>query len=250
MKRILSIGIVVLAAVLAFLNLRDQPAQIAVLAGKATAMQGNDGMYLGGVTLKNGGGPDVLLSASSPDGAPITLMNPAAPDVPLAVPGGSMVILARDGAHMTVQAGDVEPGSFIPVTLNFREAGEVATRLEVAQGALMTHDMVGGLRETPTPTIQIVPVTDPSADGFEISLETTNFTFLKRENGAAHVPGEGHGHLYMNGLKLDRLYEPTTRIGALDPGTYTLVVSLNSHEHDPYLDGDAEVSSSFTFTIP
>ena len=250
MKRLFSLVLVVLAAVLVFLTLRDQPPQVAILGGKATAMQADGDMYLAGLTLVNAGGPDVLLGATSPTGAQVTLMNPAAPDAPLAIPGGSMAILARDGAHMMVQAGDAEPGSFIPVTLNFREAGEVATRLEVAQGAPMVHDMTGGVSETPSPTVQIVPVTTPSADGFEITLDTTNFTFLREENGAPHVPGEGHGHLYLNGLKLDRLYEPTTQIGALDPGTYTLMVSLNTHEHDPYVDDGGQVSSSLTFTIP
>tara|TARA_R110002074_G_scaffold3594_5_gene18769 strand:+ start:5876 stop:6148 length:273 start_codon:yes stop_codon:yes gene_type:complete len=64
-----------------------------------------------------------------------------------------------------------------------------------------------------------------------MTLNTQNFTFIRAEDGAAHVPNQGHAHVYLNGLKLGRLYAETFELGALSPGKYKLSVALNSNDH-------------------
>ena len=63
--------------------------------------------------------------------------------------------------------------------------------------------------------------------------------FVDVPMGTPHVPGTGHAHLYLNGLKLGRLYVPSARIGALPPGDHMVRVTLNANDHRAYVvDGD------------
>jgi len=250
MKRLLIIAVVLIAAAFAFITLRDTPDQIAILDAKAIATPGNASMFMVGLTIENAGVPDTLLDVSSPTDAQLSIMNPGMMGKPVVIPGKGTGILAMDGAHLMLMGADLEPGGFLPITLNFENAGEVATRVQIAEMAPMMHDMSGGVTETPAPSLQIVPVGALDADGFELNLDAQNFTFKQAADDAMHVAGEGHAHVYLNGLKLGRVYEGTYQIGALDAGDYILTVSLNTHDHRPYLDGDAPVSQTLSFTIP
>ena len=249
MKRIAIVIVVLAAAIAAYLTLQDKPSLIAVENAKATTMM--DGTVVIGLGIRNGGGPDELLGASSPTGETVAIVNPEMGDVPLIVPGRSPVILASDGVHLTLTGAEWEEGAFLPITLNFKNAGDVATRVENAgEASMMMHALANGIDETPAPRLSISPVTAPSADGFEIALQTENFSFLKPDEGAPHVSGEGHGHVYLNGLKLGRAYADIFKVGALPSGKYTLTVGLYANSHQPYFNAGSPVSTSLVFDIP
>lgn len=249
MKRIAIIVVVLAAAITYYLTLQNKPSAVAVENAKATTMM--NGTVVIGLGIRNGGGPDELLSVSSPTGETVNIMNPEMGDAPLIVPGQSPVILASDGVHFTLEGASWEEGAFLPITLTFKNAGDVATRVENAgQASMMMHALDDGIKETPAPTLNIAPVGTPLAEGFDVSLETENFTFLKPDDGAPHVSGEGHGHVYLNGLKLGRAYADVFKVGALPSGSYTLTIGLFANSHQPYFDGETPVSESFVFDIP
>ena len=109
--------------------------------------------------------------------------------------------------------------------------------------------MSNSVSETPAPTLELNWEDVPTKNGAKLRLETNNFTFSRTDDGAAHVPNEGHAHLYLNGLKLGRLYSNIYQIGALSPGNYTLSVSLNSNDHRPYVSDSGPVMGALIFEI-
>jgi len=48
----------------------------------------------------------------------------------------------------------------------------------------------------------------------------------------AHVPSEGHAHLYIDGKKVTRLYGEWYHIPSLSPGTHKITVTLNANSHE------------------
>ena len=111
-------------------------------------------------------------------------------------------------------------------------------------------DKLTGISETPAPTLELSWEDVPTKDGAKLRLETNNFTFSRADDDAAHVPNEGHAYVYLNGLKLGRLYSDTYQIGALSPRNYTLSVALNSKDHHPYVNDIGQVMGALVFKIP
>jgi hypothetical protein len=63
-------------------------------------------------------------------------------------------------------------------------------------------------------------------------MQADNFRFVPEHASRAHVLGEGHAHLYINGNKVTRLYGEWYHIPALSPGTHKIVVTLNANSHE------------------
>lgn len=85
--------------------------------------------------------------------------------------------------------------------------------------------------------------------GWNIHLETRNFSFTPGKFGQPHVPGEGHAHLYLDGEKLARIYGSWHHIGNLLPGSHTLVVTLNANNHDEYYYDGKVIADTTEITV-
>lgn len=82
-------------------------------------------------------------------------------------------------------------------------------------------------------------VTEDRLSGWNIRLDTENFTFVPESVGLPHVHGEGHAHLYINDKKMDRMYGNWAHLGMLPAGDYTVRVVLNTNSHEEYsVDGE------------
>ena len=80
----------------------------------------------------------------------------------------------------------------------------------------------------PTLTAQVIE--DP-ASGWNLHVQTTNFRFAPEHASTAHVAGEGHAHVYVNGEKLARVYANWYHIDHLPTGDVMIEVALNSNDH-------------------
>ncbi len=98
------------------------------------------------------------------------------------------------------------------------------------------------ISEDEAPTLQIALFPDPEA-GWNLNVQTTNFIFAPQNSGLAHVPGEGHAHVYANGIKLGRVYGDWMHL-SLPDGDVTVTVSLNSNDHRPLAVGDQMIEAS------
>ena len=93
------------------------------------------------------------------------------------------------------------------------------------------------------PKLEIEVTPDPSA-GWNLHIMTENFRLSPENASRAHVPGEGHAHVYANGVKLARVYGPWMHLDTLPEGEVELEVVLNSNDHRPLAVGDVPVAQS------
>ena len=90
----------------------------------------------------------------------------------------------------------------------------------------------------PVPTIAIEISEDP-VEGWNLRVLTTDFAIVPENVSTAHVDGEGHMHLYIDGEKVSRLYGEWHHIGPLAPGEHVVRVELSANDHSAMaVDGD------------
>ena len=89
---------------------------------------------------------------------------------------------------------------------------------------------VGG--EAAVPELDIALSRDPVA-GYNLHLRVENFAFAPEQAGGAHVPGQGHAHVYVDGVKRGRIYGPWVHLDGLPEGGGAVVVevTLNANSH-------------------
>lgn len=234
---------------------RDTGPAITLTDARAAPIAGVPGAV--GVFLKidNPGGPDTLTGASSARARSARIDGPWPT---LAIPAGSTPSLAPDGAFLRLDgvAGDLADGQLIPVTVMFDKAGPLSlqARLVAPRETGAAHDFgLFGLGDIclvgeGEPAPQIALTAGAAGGGWNVAVEAVDFTFEPDMADGPHIPGTGHGHLYLNGLKLQRLYGPEARIGALPAGRHEVTVTLNTNDHRAYVVDDLPVTASATIT--
>ncbi|PSL17197.1 copper chaperone PCu(A)C [Shimia abyssi] len=208
------------------------------------------------VKIENTAAPDRLLQASTPDADNASLSEQIHG---LAIPSSSAPSLAPDGVflRLTGLRGPLEDGRALPITLVFENAGEVTTRARIIApkssgeaskfGLFGIGDICRVGEGEPAPHISVAVI--PNGDGWYISIQSDQFEFTPNLVDGPHVPGTGHGHLYLNGLKMQRLYQSTAQIGALPQGEHEVRVTLNTNDHRAYVVGDDPVTASVRFVV-
>lgn len=105
--------------------------------------------------------------------------------------------------------------------------------------------------DTGGPTVSVSVDADPMS-GFNVALTTTSFRWAPEHASSMHVAGEGHAHLYVDGVKVARVYGPAFHLDPaklkLAAGTHTVTVDLNGNDHGPYRVAGAKVEASAQFT--
>lgn len=112
----------------------------------------------------------------------------------------------------------------------------------------MAHHKLLDLAAAFAPTLDINVTKDPMA-GYNLQVIVEGFEFAPKSASLAHVEGEGHAHVYANGVKLARLYGEWMHLDALPKGEVVIEVSLNTNDHRPLaVDGDLIVAKA-TITV-
>jgi hypothetical protein len=106
---------------------------------------------------------------------------------------------------------------------------------------MMAHEMQHGLLEVPAvgaPQVAITVEQEPM-NGWNVTLSTNNFTFTPQMVNGENVDNTGHAHLYMDGVKIARLYGPHFYIPLLPVGDHEISVNLSSNDRSYYvIDGN------------
>ena len=82
----------------------------------------------------------------------------------------------------------------------------------------------------PIPELAITLHAD-GASSRNLKIDVTNFSFSPENVNEAHQPGEGHAHIYVDGVKLARAYSPWFQITGLSAGQHEVRVTLNANDH-------------------
>lgn len=106
-----------------------------------------------------------------------------------------------------------------------------STSLPHEHGA-MEHGKIELLPEN-APTVELEVLSD-SKSGWNINIKTSNFEFSPENVNSEHVLGEGHAHLYIDDIKITRVYSNWYHIPELSKGEHNIKVTLNSNDHRDY----------------
>ena len=71
--------------------------------------------------------------------------------------------------------------------------------------------------------------------GWVVIYNTSNFTFNAKNASSQHIQGEGHGHLYVNDVKIARLYGEPYYLRDLNMGANSIRITLNTNNHLSYV---------------
>ncbi len=82
------------------------------------------------------------------------------------------------------------------------------------------------------PQIQI-EVSPDNKSGYNLEVITQNFEFTPQEASREHVDNHGHAHIYVNDVKINRLYSNWYYLGELNIGD-EIRVTLNTNDHKEY----------------
>jgi hypothetical protein len=118
-----------------------------------------------------------------------------------------------------------------PAFRDMPPADVTATQVAMAQ-----NHMHGSIDVSPigAPQVAMDVVKDPTG-GWNITLRTENFTFTPEAVNQANTSNTGHAHLYIDGVKMARLYGPHFHMSDLAPGQYEFIVALSSNDHSFYM---------------
>ena len=98
------------------------------------------------------------------------------------------------------------------------------------------------------PTLDTAIQRDP-VSGWNLNLITTNFTFDAAAAGRENARGHGHAHVYVNGMKLGRVYGDWYHIGSLPLGRNEVSVSLYANDHSGLAAGGSKITSTVTVIV-
>lgn len=103
--------------------------------------------------------------------------------------------------------------------------------------------------QPPVPRLAVTVTPDP-VSGYNLHVAVENFRFAPEAAGGDHIDGQGHGHLYIDGVKTARLYGPWYHIAGLPPGNHDIAVTLNANDHRVYSHNGVPISATVTVAGP
>jgi hypothetical protein len=111
------------------------------------------------------------------------------------------------------------------------------------------HDLWDIPAGQPIPTIQIV-IHEDSISGWNLEIQTTNFQFSPETVNQDPMLNRGHGHLYINGEKISRVYGPWMHLPSLPSGRNEITVELNADNHQPFAHNGEKIESTVVVEVP
>ena len=116
----------------------------------------------------------------------------------------------------------------------------------VAHAAMHANPFEVPAADAPAIALRLTP---DAVSGYNLQIETRNFTFAPERASAANVTGEGHAHLYVNGEKIARLYAPWAHIASLPAGEVEIAVTLSTNDHRPIAVDGTPVAARQTLVV-
>lgn len=196
---------------------------------------------------------------------------------------GGEVIWSNDGSEpVTLTSGDAGSDNagedFGPLTLEsgqtysrmFHEAGEfsfylvdhpwMAGAITVVSDEEHAHEgTTGGSMEAGGHSHATLDAEGPLAIGIDAEVEagggvnvhitTEGWTWAPENVNEEHVPGEGHAHIYVDGVK-SRVYGPYYHVPGLEPGSHHIRVTLNANTHDDMYANGFPVEAVAVVVVP
>lgn len=135
------------------------------------------------------------------------------------------------------------------VTLDGHDHSDHAVTSAGHVGRAHSHHETIDLAAGPdAPALELTVTADPGS-GWNLRIETPNFRFAPEHASGAHVEGEGHAHVLVNGTKLARLYGHWMHLASLPAGENRIAVTLTTNDHKALSVGGQPVEASQTVIV-
>lgn len=100
-----------------------------------------------------------------------------------------------------------------------------------------------------TNTTLVVHAMEDIMAGYNLKIITTGFRFTPENVNGENVAGQGHAHLYIDGVKFTRLYSNWYHLKPLPAGDHEIKVLLSNNDHSNMtFDNGVLISSVVTLT--
>jgi len=139
-----------------------------------------------------------------------------------------------------------EPGTATAADPDHQNQHNVET--EMAGEANHHHGSREVSENLPIPQVAMA-VTSDSMSGWNLEVQTENFNLTGLQVGEAHIEGQGHIHLYANGVKIARVYGNWYHIPTLPTGDVELQVVLNSNLHETLTHNGEPIAATTTIHV-
>jgi len=93
---------------------------------------------------------------------------------------------------------------------------------------LHTHERMEAGEPLPKIWLEVLP--DPKS-GYNAHITLEHFVFAPERASQGFVAGEGHAHIYVDGIKINRVYGEWYYLGTLAPGEHDITVRLSTNDH-------------------
>lgn len=110
--------------------------------------------------------------------------------------------------------------------------------------AAMSHEPL----ESEIPVIVAIETDVEDGGGVNVHIGTRLWNWAPQNVNAAHIPGEGHAHIYVDGEKINRVYGPYYHIPKLSPGDHEIRVTLNANSHNDLTLNGEPIEATTTVT--
>lgn len=113
--------------------------------------------------------------------------------------------------------------------------------------AAMSHDEAIALDDA----VSVALEADVDDDGgVNVRILTDNWRWSPENVNGAHIAGEGHAHIYADGVKLNRVYGPRYHIAGLEAGEREIRVTLNANSHNELRVNGEPLEAALTVNVP
>lgn len=99
------------------------------------------------------------------------------------------------------------------------------------------------------PTVTLV-VHDDATQGWNLDVQTTNFRFAPERINQSSSVTEGHAHLYIDGVKITRIYGNWYYLESLAAGRHEITVSLNANGHETLTQAGEPIAATVVIEVP
>ena len=112
------------------------------------------------------------------------------------------------------------------------------------------HTHNGGAAEAASPMSVSLQADVDSLSGVNVQIITEGFSFSPENVNGQHMDGKGHAHIYVDGVKLSRVYTPWHHLSDLEPGMREIKVILNDNNHNTYTWNGEAVEATTHISVP
>ena len=149
------------------------------------------------------------------------------------------------GYDLTAEVSPAHPGELV---FEATTAGAFGINFHVLGADAVHSGTATVVSETP---VSVAITAEPDAHGgVDVQIATEGFQFAPDSVDQPHTPGAGHAHIYVDGVKLGRVFESDYHIDPLSPGQHEVRVSLNTNDHSELVYDGTKAESTVTVTVP